>query len=88
MLSKKLGLGRHRIRERVVVVRIDEGVRVHLLEVLQAQPLRGEAGRERLGLRIREHPFHFPLEAGRRLQRAVGRRLNERRVGHTRPEEI
>ena len=44
-----------------------------LLEVLQAQPLRGEPRRERRRPRIGEHPAHLLVEDGRRPQRAARR---------------
>ena len=53
----------HRVGELLVVVREQERVRMDLVEVLQPQPLRGEARGERLGARIGEHALALRARA-------------------------
>ena len=69
MLSKNSSVSRRIASASVLVeLRIEQRVGDDLVEVLQPQPLRGEARGERLGARIGEHAPHLLLEHGRRAQ--------------------
>ena len=58
-----------------------------LLDVLEAQPLRGKAGRQRFGSRIGQHALQLLLEHGGRLQRALHGDAHQLGVGHGPPHE-
>ena len=60
---------------------------MHLLEILQPQPLRREARRERVGARIGQHPLHLRLKHRRRVQRLGARRGQQTIVGNRAPQE-
>ena len=51
--EEELGLAAERLAKRVVVIGVKERVGQDLVDILQAQPLRGKARRERLGARSR-----------------------------------
>ena len=59
-----------------------------LLEILQPEPLRAEAGRERRGARVGKHPPDLLLEHGRRPQGLLLRRAHQLGVRRRGPEEI
>ena len=86
-VEEQLGLALHRLRQRVVVLRIQQVVRDDLVEVLQAQPLRREARRQRLRPRVGQHAPHLLLEAGGRAQRAGWPRLQQLGVRRRAPQE-
>src|SRR5690606_2888286 len=86
-VEEQLRLALHGLRELRVEVRELERVGVDLLEVLKAQPLRGEARGERLGPRIREHAPRLGLQYRRIRQPALAREREKRVVRRATPQE-
>src|SRR5438067_903081 len=77
----------HVVRELFVEIRILERVRVHLLDILKAQPLRGETRREGVGAVISQHPVRLLAEHGGVVQRAALAECDERRIRRRAPKE-
>ena len=67
-LDEQLGLAPERLAQVVVEVGERPRVRARRGEVPQIQPLAGEVGDERLGLRIRQHALHLLLERRRPIE--------------------
>ena len=87
VFEKQLRLALHALRELEIEVGEQERVGMHLLEILQAQPLRGEARGECVGARISEHALHLRLEHQRRVQRLRARRGQQAIIGDRAPQE-
>ena len=75
----------HALRKLEIEVGEQERVGVHLLEILQPQPLRREARRERVGARIGEHALHLRLKHHRGVQRLRARGGQQAIVGDRAP---
>src|SRR5438094_578652 len=73
--------------ELVVEPRKQQRVGVQFLDVLQPEPLRREARRQRVGFRIAEHATHLLLQHGRLVQRAAVGDFDELSVRHRVPQE-
>ena len=58
-----------------------------LVEILEAQPLGGKAGAERVGARVGEHALDLGLEDVRIGQPSLGGDLDQLRVGEASPQE-
>ena len=72
-----------------VVVEIREllGERLHVFQVPQIEPLRGEVRRERLRFRIGQHTPHLLFEHRRRVQQPLAGCLQELIVGDAAPKK-
>ena len=86
-VEQHLDLRAHRLPQRIVEVGIERGDRRHAVEAAQVQPLPREVHRQRLRLRMREHPLHLLLEDGLILEPALGRDLQQRIIGRAAPQE-
>ena len=86
-VHEQLGLTHHRLRQRRVPVRIEVVIGADLLDVLQAQPLRGEPRRQGFRPLVGEQPLQLLVEDRRRAQRARRGRLQQLRIGHRSPDE-
>ncbi len=62
MLEEQLRLARHRVGERLVVVRERQRIGFDLGQVLEPEPLRREPRPQRGGTIVGEHPSHLPIE--------------------------
>ena len=65
-VDEQLGLTHHGLRQRGVPIPIEVMIGTDLLDVLQAQPLRREARRQRLRSRVGDHALQLLLEHRRR----------------------
>ena len=77
----------HRGSELLVEVGILPNVRLHLVEVLQSQPLRGKAGGEGRGPRVSHHALHLALQYRGLRQRTARCNRQQLPIGGRRPEE-
>ncbi len=62
VVEEELRLAPHVVGDLLVVVREVERIGPDPVEVLEPEPLRGEAGAQRLGARVGEHAPHLVLE--------------------------
>jgi hypothetical protein len=85
--EEELRFAQHRRLELLVEVRIRAEVGIDLVEILQAQPLRGETRREDVGAAIGQQAASLPLDTLRRSQLSRIRRASQLGVGQRRPEE-
>ncbi len=85
--EEQLGLEGHRVGQLLVVIGEPEGVGPNLLEVLEAQPLRGKTRRQRLGARVCEHAPDLEIQRLRVGEPVLLSQRNELVVGNAAPEE-
>ena len=79
----------HRGHQRVGAPRVVDGVEPDpRADVLEAEPLGGEAGAERVGLRVGQHPVDLGVEHARVAQLAAPREVAQLGVRHRRPQEV
>ena len=84
--EEELRLPRHGVGELLMIVREHQAVRMHQIQVLQAQPLVGEAGAEGVGTRVGDHaPDLLPKVA---RETAALRQRHQFLVGRRAPEEV
>ena len=88
VIEEQLGFALHRVGQRRVVTGIRQRVGMDLVEILQPQPLRGEARRQRLRSRIGKHPANLLVEDRGRPERAETRDVQQLRVRRGGPQEI
>jgi len=84
-IEQQLRLAAQRDREGSVVVRIEQRVGRHGVEPAKPEPLGGEARRERLRARIREHSRHLVLELVLRVQSPFTRGIDQLLIGQRAP---
>ena len=87
VVEEEFGLAVHRVGQRLVEVGVCQRVGVDLLQILQAQPLCGEAGGKGFGARVRQEAAGLPLEFGGVGEGAGPGQLQELVVGRRAPEE-
>ena len=87
-VEEQLHFTPHRLRQVAREVGEDRGLRVHVRQTREPQPLRGEMRGEALGARVGQHAPDLLLEHGWRAQLPVARQLDERVVGARAPQEI
>ncbi len=87
VIKERDGFSAHRIRDTIIKIRKKVRVRVHLADVLQAQPLGGKPFAERLGARVSQHLPRDLIQTRRRGQQTLAGRGQQCLVRRRAPQE-